>query len=104
MSEYRVSLDLEGLAEALFRSCWVPDLKAFERELRVSWRRLSERQASVLERRWGLYQGFDLSWSEAGKVLGLTRRQVQLAERAALRRLRHPSTGLRDLVELIEDA
>ena len=100
MAEYRVNLDVEALAEALFGPCRVVDAVAFIRTMARSWPCLTPRQTVVVQQRYGWRR----SRHEAAGQLGLTPAQVQQAELAALRRLRHPSVGLRALVEPVEDA
>lgn len=52
---------------------------------------LSEREAKVLELRFGLDGGQSRTLEEVGKVFGVTRERIRQIEAKALRKLKHPS-------------
>lgn len=52
---------------------------------------LSEREAKVLELRFGLDGGQPRTLEEVGKVFGVTRERIRQIEAKALRKLKHPS-------------
>ena len=63
---------------------------------------LSERERQVLEKRYGLLDGYDNTLEEVGLHLGVTRERIRQIETKALRKLRHPtrSRQLRDYLEM----
>ena len=62
---------------------------------------LSDREARVLQLRFGLEDGRNRTLEEVGRDFGVTRERIRQIEAKALRRLRHPtrSTKLRDFLE-----
>ena len=62
---------------------------------------LNEREARVLELRFGLEDGRGRTLEEVGKAFGVTRERIRQIEAKALRKLRHPtrSKKLRDFLE-----
>lgn len=52
---------------------------------------LNDREARVLELRFGLEDNRQRTLEEVGKVLGVTRERIRQIEARALRKLRHPS-------------
>ena len=62
---------------------------------------LSEREARVLELRFGLEDGRSRTLEEVGRDFGVTRERIRQIEAKALRKLRHPSRSkkLRDFLE-----
>ncbi len=61
---------------------------------------LSEREAQVLELRFGLMDGTDHTLEEVGQYFGVTRERIRQIESKALRKLRHPTRSrlLRDFL------
>ncbi len=62
---------------------------------------LSEREARVLQLRFGLEDGRNRTLEEVGRDFGVTRERIRQIEAKALRKLRHPSRSkkLRDFLE-----
>ena len=54
---------------------------------------LNERERRVLEYRYGLADGNELTLEEVAKVFGLTKERIRQIESKALRKLRHPGTS-----------
>ncbi len=64
--------------------------------LRRCIERLPERDRRVVALRFGLSDGVPHTLDEIGHEFGLTRERIRQIEKAALSRLRHPSSGLRE--------
>jgi len=62
---------------------------------------LSEREAGVVSRRFGLTDGQPKTLDEIGKVYGVTRERIRQIESKAMSKLRHPSrsNALRDYLD-----
>ncbi len=62
---------------------------------------LTEREATVLRMRFGLYDGRARTLEEVGKAFDVTRERIRQIEAKALRKLRHPSRSkkVRDYLE-----
>ncbi len=62
---------------------------------------LNEREARVLELRFGLEDGRSRTLEEVGKDFGVTRERIRQIEAKALRKLRHPnrSKKLKDYLD-----
>ena len=62
---------------------------------------LNEREARVLQLRFGLEDGRSRTLEEVGREFGVTRERIRQIEAKALRKLRHPSRSrkLRDFLE-----
>ena len=62
---------------------------------------LNEREARVLELRFGLEEGRSRTLEEVGRNFGVTRERIRHIEAKALRKLRHPnrSKKLRDFLD-----
>lgn len=60
-------------------------------ELKEVLKTLTEREAKVLELRFGLEDGNTLTLEEVGQIFGVTRERIRQIEAKALRKLRHPS-------------
>ena len=52
---------------------------------------LTEREADVLKRRFGMYDGRTHTLEEVGQIFGVTRERIRQIENKAIRKLRHPS-------------
>jgi RNA polymerase primary sigma factor len=62
---------------------------------------LSEREASIVRRRFGLINGHPHTLEEIGRVYGLTRERIRQIEATTMTKLRHParSQALRDYLD-----
>ena len=62
---------------------------------------LTEREARVLQLRFGLEDGRSRTLEEVGREFGVTRERIRQIEAKALRKLRHPtrSRKLKDFLE-----
>ncbi|MBQ1374886.1 MAG: RNA polymerase sigma factor RpoD, partial [Clostridia bacterium] len=56
---------------------------------------LTDREATVLQRRFGLIDGRARTLEEVGKEFNVTRERIRQIEAKALRKLRHPSRSKR---------
>ncbi len=56
-------------------------------------RQLNERERQVLEYRYGLADGNEMTLEEVAKVFGLTKERIRQIEARALRKLRHPGSA-----------
>ena len=67
---------------------------------------LTEREARILQLRFGLHDGRDRTLEEVGREFGVTRERIRQIEANALRKLRHPtrSRKLRDFVGEVDPA
>lgn len=74
------------------------DTQMLKEQLRGVLNVLSDREREVLEMRFGLIDGQDMTLEEVGKHFGVTRERIRQIEAKALRKLRHPtrSRQLRD--------
>ncbi|MBR5782659.1 MAG: RNA polymerase sigma factor RpoD [Clostridia bacterium] len=71
-------------------------------QLREVLSTLHEREAKVLELRFGLVDGRQRTLEEVGKEFNVTRERIRQIESKALRKLRHPSRSkkLKDFIEM----
>lgn len=74
------------------------DTQMLKEQLRGVLSVLSDREREVLEMRFGLVDGQDMTLEEVGRHFGVTRERIRQIEAKALRKLRHPtrSRQLRD--------
>lgn len=66
-----------------------------QEELSEALMELPERERKILQMRYGLTDGQRRTLEEVGVAFGITRERTRQIEAEALRRLRHPSVGLR---------
>jgi RNA polymerase primary sigma factor len=71
-------------------------------ELRRSMKSLSEREAQILEMRFGLDDGNSKTLEEIGKIFNVTRERVRQIEARALAKLRHPEMA-NEFKEIFQD-
>ncbi len=64
-------------------------------ELTAALNELPERERRILQLRYGLADGKRRTLEEVGVIFGITRERTRQIEAEAMRRLRHPSVGLR---------
>ncbi len=60
-------------------------------QLRNALSGLTQREATIMSMRFGLYDGNPHTLDEIGKALGLTRERIRQLEKQSLSKLRHPS-------------
>ena len=101
-SEDTVSLDSPAGPSGTQLADFVQDSKAADAEetvfhsmlktrVRQVLRSLPDREASILEYRFGLKDGYPRTLEEIGNIFGITRERVRQIEARALRALRHSS-------------
>lgn len=91
----------DGMPEdegALQPSAEAERLMLRERIEEAMGRQLNERERKVLEYRYGLVDGNEMTLDEVARVFGLTKERIRQIEGKALRKLRHPGSSrqLRD--------
>lgn len=59
---------------------------------------LPQREAEVIKHRFGLIDGNDKTLEEIGQMFGVTRERIRQIEAKALRKMRHPSRRLGELI------
>jgi RNA polymerase primary sigma factor len=69
--------------------------RMLQEELAMALNELPERERKILQLRYGLYDGKRRTLEEVGVTFGITRERTRQIEAEALKRLRHPSVGLR---------
>lgn len=72
------------------------------KELRRSMKSLNDREAQILEMRFGLVDGTSKTLEEIGKIFNVTRERVRQIEARALSKLRHPEMTS-ELKEIFQD-
>jgi len=75
--------------------------QALKEQIQEVLRSLTDREARVLQLRFGLEDGRSRTLEEVGREFGVTRERIRQIEAKALRKLRHPSRSrqLRDFIE-----
>lgn len=66
-----------------------------KQDLREVLSTLTEREQKVLELRFGLTSGHEMTLEEVGEIFNVTRERIRQIEAKALRKLRHPSRSRR---------
>lgn len=77
----------------------VVELSALKDGVKKAVDLLTPREKLVINLRFGLEDGRGRTLEEVGHVLGVTRERIRQIEAKALRKLRHPSKGLKCFVE-----
>jgi len=77
----------------------VVELSALKDGIKKAVDLLTPREKLVINLRFGLKDGRGRTLEEVGQVLGVTRERIRQIEAKALRKLRHPSKGLKYFVE-----
>jgi RNA polymerase primary sigma factor len=67
------------------------DRQLMASQLRSALACLSQREATIMSMRFGLYDGNPHTLDEIGRALGLTRERIRQLEKQSLSKLRHPS-------------
>src|SRR5436190_15118969 len=67
------------------------DRQLMASQLRSALGCLSQREATIMSMRFGLYDGNPHTLDEIGRALGLTRERIRQLEKQSLSKLRHPS-------------
>jgi RNA polymerase primary sigma factor len=67
------------------------DRQLMASQLRSALNCLSQREATIMSMRFGLYDGNPHTLDEIGRALGLTRERIRQLEKQSLSKLRHPS-------------
>jgi len=67
------------------------DRQQMASQLRSALGCLSQREATIMSMRFGLYDGNPHTLDEIGRALGLTRERIRQLEKQSLSKLRHPS-------------
>jgi RNA polymerase primary sigma factor len=62
-------------------------------QLRNALSALTQREATIMSMRFGLYDGNPHTLDEIGKALGLTRERIRQLEKQSLSKLRHPASA-----------
>jgi RNA polymerase primary sigma factor len=77
------------------------NLPLLKEEIQQVLETLTDREARVLQLRFGLEDGRSRTLEEVGREFGVTRERIRQIEAKALRKLRHPthSRKLRDFIE-----
>ena len=66
-----------------------------KQDLREVLSTLTEREQKVLDLRFGLTSGHEMTLEEVGEIFNVTRERIRQIEAKALRKLRHPSRSRR---------
>mmetsp|Transcript_5541 Transcript_5541/g.5722 ORF Transcript_5541/g.5722 Transcript_5541/m.5722 type:complete len:386 (+) Transcript_5541:40-1197(+) len=92
----KVSSDLQ-VKDRLMSEITLPteinEKKTLRSELRTALNVLSEREAQIVEMRFGLSQQDPMTLEEIGKAFGVTRERIRQIESRALAKLRNPAKG-----------
>lgn len=93
--------DIIGEEDDTERIEFVPDEKmntenvilgeCLKRDMREVLNTLTERERKVLDLRFGLTSGHEMTLEQVGKIYNVTRERIRQIEAKALRKLRHPS-------------
>jgi RNA polymerase primary sigma factor len=81
----------DRLASEVVAPSFVSDKNSLRQELRRAMRILSEREAQIVEMRFGLTDGNQMTLEEIGKTFKVTRERIRQIEARALSKMRHPA-------------
>jgi RNA polymerase sigma factor (sigma-70 family) len=102
-------VDLMQVANSLRADSLPPDerkmLDDFAPTIQLLLNELTPRQKEVLERRFGLIDGYEETLDDVGAALGVGRERIRQIEAKAMRRMRHPdrSRNLREYLETLNE-
>ena len=65
--------------------------ECLKNDLTTALNALTERERTILDLRFGLSSGIEMTLEQVGEIYNLTRERIRQIEKKALKKLRHPS-------------